>query len=68
MEPKLNVDKESGELRALRSKNVLTCQRALRAGVPFVRTCSRLNVSRVLMCQRALRDRMLFVQYFHASF
>ena len=65
MEPKLNVDKESGELRALRSKNVLTCQRAFRA---YMLTSQRVICAHVLTCQRALRARMHFVQYFHASF
>ena len=52
---------ESAKLRALRAKNVLTYQRALRAyvltcsrtNVPCVLTFSRANVSCVLMCSRA---------------
>ena len=39
-------------MRALRAKNVLTCQRALRA---YVLTCIRALCAYLLTCQRALR-------------
>ena len=69
----VNLWQESAKLRALRAKNVLTCQRALRAHVPYVPTClaclrahvscvlmcSRANVLCVLTCQRALRAYVL---------
>ena len=48
--------KESAKLRALRAKNVLTCQRALRA---YVLTCQRAFCAYVLTCQRALRASVL---------
>ena len=44
---------ESAKLRAVRAKNVLACQRALRAYVLCVLTCSRTNVPCVFMCSRA---------------
>ena len=43
---------ESAKLRALRAKNVFTCQRALRAYVPMRERVLR---AYVLTCQRALR-------------
>ena len=51
---------ESAKLRALRAKNVFTCQRALRT---YVLTCQRGHVQ---MCQRACRDYVPTCQ--HASF
>ena len=51
---KNNVVKlESAKLRALRAKKVLTCQRALRANVLCVLTCSRVNMPCVLTCSLA---------------
>ena len=41
---------ESAKLRALRAKNVLTCQRALRAYVPTCFACLRTHVSMCLVC------------------
>ena len=38
---------ESAKLRALCAKNVLACQRALRAHVPCVLTCERAILSNV---------------------
>ena len=58
---KLLLLKESSKLRALRAKNVLACQRALRAHVPCVLTCSRANVTCVLTCSRALRAYVPYV-------
>ena len=43
----------------------LACWRAFRA---YVLTSQSAMCAHVLTCQRALRARMLFVQYFHASF
>ena len=43
---------ESAKLRALRAKNVLACQLALRA---YVLTCQRALCAYVLTCQCALR-------------
>ena len=47
-----NSGTESAKLRALRTKNVLACQRALRA---YVLTCQRVLPAYVLTCKRALR-------------
>ena len=66
-------ENESAKLRATRAKNVLTCQRALRAYLPTCLTCLRAhvptclaclraNVSCVLTRQRALRAYMLTCQ------
>ena len=49
---------KSVKLRVIRAKNVITCQRALRAYVltckralrAYVITCSRANVSCILIC------------------
>ena len=54
------------KLRALRAKNVLTCQHALRAYVLTCLASSRGNVSCVLTCLRALRVYVLTCQ--RASF
>ena len=62
---------ESAKLRALRAKNVHTCQRALRtyvltyqralrAYVPTCLVCLRANVPCVLTCQRASFDVTIF--------
>ena len=62
----LNNDNESAKLRALRAKNVLTCQgalrayvstsqRALHAYVPTCLACLRANVSCVPTCLACLR-------------
>ena len=48
--------KQSAKLRALRAKNVLACQHALRA---YVLTCQRALRAYVLTCQRALRAYVL---------
>ena len=47
---------ESAKLCATRAKNVLTCQRVLRA---YVLTCQRALRAYVLTCQRALRAYVL---------
>ena len=47
---------ESAKLHALRAKNVLPCQRALRA---YVLTCLRALRAYVLMCLRVLRAYVL---------
>ena len=52
----VNIPEQSATLRALRAKNVLTCQRALRA---CVLTCQRAFRAYVLTCQRALRAQVL---------
>ena len=54
---------ESAKLRAMRAKNVLTCQRAL---CDYVLTCQRALRAYVLTCQRALCAYVLKCQ--HASF
>ena len=43
--------KQSAKLRALRAKNVLACQHALRA---YVLTCQRALCANVLVCKRAI--------------
>ena len=61
---------ESAKLRALRAKNVLTCQCALRAYVltcqralrAYVHTCQRASRAYVLICQCALRAYVLTCQ------
>ena len=64
-------ENESAKLRALRAKNVLTCQRSLRAhvqtclvclhaNVPCVLTCSCAKLSCVLTCQHASFDATIF--------
>ena len=55
----MNFNDESAKLRALRAKNVLACQRALRAYMP---TCLRALRAFVLTCQRALRAHVLTCQ------
>ena len=50
---------ESAKLRATHDKNMLTCQRALRA---YVLTCQRVLRAYVLTCQRALRAYVLTCQ------
>ena len=50
---------ESAKLLALRAKNVLMCQRALRA---YALMCQRVFCAYVLMCQRALRPYVLTCQ------
>ena len=52
-----NITFESAKLRALRPKNVLTYQRALRA---YVLTCQRALRAYVLTCQRASFDATIF--------
>ena len=47
---------ESAKLRALRAKNVLACQLALRA---YVLTCQRALCAYVLTCQCVLRAYVL---------
>ena len=54
---------ESAKLRALRAKNVLTCQCVLRV---YVLTCQRALHAYVLTCQRAFRTYVLTCQ--RASF
>ena len=49
----VNSKNESAKLRALRAKNILSCQHALRANVPCVLTCSRANVPCMLTCSCA---------------
>ena len=44
---------ESAKLHAPRAKNVLACQRALRAHVPTCLACSSATVPCMLMCSRA---------------
>ena len=61
---------ESAKLRVLGAKNVLTCQRALRAYVltfqctlgAYVLTCQRALRAYMLTCQRALRAYVLTCQ------
>ena len=63
----VNIPEQSATLRALRAKNVLTCQRALRACVltcqrafrAYVLTFQRPLRAYVLTCQRALRAQVL---------
>ena len=43
---------ESAKLRALRAKNVLTCQRALRAQLSTCLGCLRANMPYLLTCSR----------------
>ena len=50
----VNLWQESAKLRALRAKNVLTCQRALRAHVPTCLTCQRALRAYVLTCLACL--------------
>ena len=55
---------ESTKLRALRAKNVLTCQRAVRT---YVLTCQSALRAYVLTCQRALGAYMLTCQHANVS-
>ena len=48
---------ESAKLRALRAKNVLTCQLALRT---YVHMCQRALRAYVLTCQRATFEATIF--------
>ena len=56
---KIYIESESAKLRALRAKNVLTCQHDLRA---YLLTCQRVVRAYVLKCQRALRSYVLTYQ------
>ena len=47
---------KSVKLRVIRAKNVITCQRALRA---YVLTCKRALRAHVLTCQRVLHTDLL---------
>ena len=58
--------KKSAKLRALRSKNVPTCQCALRAYVLCMLTCQYALRAYVFTCQRPLRAYMFMCQ--RASF
>ena len=55
-------ENESAKLRALRAKNVLTCQRSLRAHVQTCLVCLHANVPCLLTCQRALSAYVLMCQ------
>ena len=61
---KINKKEDSAKLRALRAKNVLVCQRVLRA---YVLKCQRASRAYVLTCLRALSFYLLTCQRANAS-
>ena len=61
---KINKKEDSAKLRSLRAKNLLVCQRVLRA---YVLKCQRVLRAYVLTCLRTLRAYMLSCQRANAS-